>query len=267
MGSEREERPRKKKKKSKAGYYLYAVVVLILAVAIVVISMLLLFHVQKIEVTGNEYSGKKEIVDWVREDPYTSNALYAMVKFKTGSYKKPVYLEQVDVSMKAPWELKVTVKEKKIIGCIISDNDYVYFDEEGLVLVKGSEMIDGIPVIEGLEVGNAEKYEKLTVDNEKVFSYIVSISETLKKNELSPDRLVWEEDSMNLYFQNICVKLGKNNFDEKVTEIPPIIEKLEGKSGVLDMEHYNETSKNISFREEQVTEQTEPQTEDSAEKQ
>lgn len=247
-----EERPRRKRKKrkSKIGYYLYAVVVLMLAAAIIVVSTLILFHVQKIEVKGTTYSEKNDVLRWVREDPYTSNALYALWKFKWGSYEIPPYLKEVDVGLLAPWALKVTVEEKKMIGCIVTDSEYTYFDQEGLVLLKTYEMLEGIPVIEGLEAGVAEQYKKLVVEDDKVFSYIVELTEEIKKNELKTDRAVWEDNSMNLYFGNVCVRLGRSRFDEKVVQLSPILEKLEGKTGVLDMEYYNEASSNISFKEE-----------------
>ena len=167
-----EERPRKKrkKKKSKIGYYLYAVVVLILTIAIIVVATLILFHVQKIDVKGTQYSEKNEVLEWVREDKYTSNALYALWKFKFGSYKMPPYLEKVEVGLSAPWALKVKVTEKKMIGCIVSDNEYVYFDKEGLVLLKSTEKMDGVPVIEGLETETIEQYKKLSVDAAALFA-------------------------------------------------------------------------------------------------
>ena len=80
------------------------------------------------------------------------------------------------------------------------------------------------------------------MDNEKVFSYIVELTKEIKKNDLEPDRIVWEDNSMDLYFENVCVRLGRSRFDEKVVQLPPILEKLEGKTGVLDMEYYNEAS-------------------------
>lgn len=252
MDQEREERPKKKrtKKKSKVGYYLYALVVLILAIAIFVVSALILFHVQKIEVKGTNYSEKKEIIEWVQEDKHTSNALYALCKLKWGGKEIPPYLEKVEAGLSAPWILKVTVTEKQIIGCASTDEGYVYFDKEGLVLLKSAEKMENIPLIEGLNIETSELYKKLPVDEEKVFSYLVELTKEVKKNKLNPERIVWEENSMNLYFENVCVRLGRSRFDEKIIQLPPILEKLEGKKGVLDMEYYNEASPNISFREE-----------------
>lgn len=250
MDQEREEKPKKKKKKSKIGYYLYAVVVLILTIAIFVVSTLILFHVQKIEVKGTNYSEKNEIIKWVQEDQYTSNALYAFCKFQWGNNEIPPYLEKVQVGLSAPWILKVTVTEKKILGCTATNDGYVYFDKEGLVVWKSMEKMEEIPWIEGLNIETSELYQKLPVDEEKVFSYLQELMEEIDENKLNPDRIVWEDNSMNLYFGNVCVRLGRSRFDEKAIQLPPILEKLEGKKGVLDMEYYNEASPNISFKEE-----------------
>lgn len=247
---ERTRKRRKKKKKSKFGYYLYAVVILLLTITNITLATLLLTHVQSIQVTGTENSQKSEIVAWIEEDPLTTNSLYTFFKFKSGSYTLPVYLEDVKVTLTAPWKVKVQVTEKQIIGCLIDDSAYVYFDAEGLVLQKGTEYQEGIPLIEGLEIEEeATKFEKLQVANEKVFDYFVNVTKEIDKNELSPDRLVWEDDSMNLYFEQICVQLGKSNFDEKVIQLTPILEKLEGKSGTLHLEHYTSSSSSISFEE------------------
>lgn len=245
---ENDERPKKRrKKKSRFGYYLYAVIMLILTLANITVATFLLTYVQDIQVTGTEYSEEQDVIDWIEEDPLTANSIYAGLKYKLGSYTLPTYLESVSVGWNAPWKLWVKVQEKEIIGCILSDNVYVYFAEDGTVLVKGSDIIDGIPVVEGLEAENIKLYEKLEIGNEKVFSYVISISEEMKQVELSPNRLVWEDDSMNLYFDEICVQLGKLNFDEKLIQLPPILEELEGRKGTLHLEHYNEMSSSISF--------------------
>lgn len=250
MQGETEGRPkRRRRKKSRFGYYLYAVVILLLTITNITLAVLLLTHVQRIEVSGTEVSDEKEITEWIQEDPLTVNSLYTIWKFQRGSYELPVYLKEIKVGLSAPWALNVEVVEKEEIGCVIADNSYVYFDEEGLVLQRSLELMEGIPLIEGLQVKNVEQYEKLQVDNEKVFSYIVNITEGIEKQKLSPERIVWEDDSMNLYFGEVCVQLGKTDFEEKLMELPPILEKLEGKKGVLRMEYYSETNDSISFEE------------------
>lgn len=238
---------KRRRKKSKFGYYLYAVTVLLLTIINITLAALLVTQVQGIEVKGTKYSQKSDIVAWIEEDPLTNNSLYTLWKFKSGHYNLPVYLEDVDVSLAAPWKVKVKVQEKTMIGGILVDDNYVYFDAEGLVLKAGSEYDEKLPLIEGLTVKEAQLFEYLDVENQKVFSYIVKVTDEIQEAKLSPDRLVWEDDSMNLYFEQVCVKLGRSNFPEKILELPPILKELEGKHGTLQMEHYTEDSKSISF--------------------
>lgn len=244
---ERTKKKRRKKKKSRFWHYLYAIVVMFLTVANITLATLLLTHTQNIQVTGTKYSTKSEITSWIKEDPLTTNSLYTYFKFRSGSYNLPIYLEGVTVKLAAPWSVKVAVREKSIIGCMIMGQSYVYFDADGLVLQKTASYDETVPLIEGMEIEEAGQYEKLKVNNEKVFDCVVEISKEIEKHELFPDRLVWDEDGMNLYFEQICVKIGKSNFDEKVLQLTPILEKLEGESGILHLEHYTSDSSNISF--------------------
>ena len=241
---------KRRKKKKRFGYYLYAVVILILTATNVLVATFLLTYVQHIQVEGLEHSSEKDILEWVKEDPFTMNSIYTVCKFKLGRYTLPTYLEDVKVTFNAPWEVCLEVQEKQVAGCILTENAYVYFADDGTVLTKGTEILEGIPVVEGLKVSKTPLHGKLGIKDEKVFSYVINISEEIKKNELTPERLVWEDESMNLYFGNVRVQLGKLNFDEKLIQLPPILEKLEGKSGTLHLEHYSEMSKSISFVEE-----------------
>ena len=238
-----------RKKKRKFGYYLYAIVMLMLTIANITIATFLLTYVQKIKVTGTKFSTDSQIVSLVKEDPFTVNSIYAVLKDKAGSYAIPQYLEDMKVSFDMPWGLQVKVKEKQVAAGILTNNAYVYFAEDGTILSKGTEVLDDVAVIEGAKTKKIVLYENIELKDKKLFSYIISISEELKKNELTPERVVWEDDSMNLYFGEICVRLGKMNFDEKIVQVPPILEKLEGKQGVLHLEHYNEMSTSISFEE------------------
>lgn len=240
---------KRRRKKSKFGYYLYAFVILVLTIANVSLAILLLTHVQKVNVTGTEIASQTEIQEWVQEDPLTVNSLYTLFKFKSGRYELPVYLEAVNVSLSLPWEVQVQVVEKEMIACVPYKGNYVYIDKEGLVMKISQQLDEGIPYIEGVNVLKAEQFKVLKVKEEKLTSYVEDIIYEVKKNEIAPDKIVWEENSMNLYFGEVCVELGKMNYDVKIAELPPILKSLEGKAGVLRMEHYSETSSSISFEE------------------
>lgn len=238
---------RKRRKKKKFGYYLYAVVSLSLFIINIGLGSILLFHVQGVEVIGNTYSSQAEALQMVNEDPNTSNALYFLWKIKSGSYEKPAYLEAVDVRLLAPWKVQLQLTEKPIMGCAIGADGYVYFDKDGLVLLIDPELMPNVPVVEGIDTKEAQLYETIQGDYQHLFRSISQLTSALSEKELYPDRLVWEDDSMNAYFERVCVRFGKSGYEEKVLQFTAIRKELDGKDGILHLEHYGETNKSISF--------------------
>lgn len=252
---------RKKKKRKGFGYYFYAVVVLLLTIANITLAILLLTHVQETEVKGNNYSEKSDIIEWFEEDTLTRNSLYSFWKIKYGSYELPIYLEDIQLSFRAPWKIRLTVTEKEILAGMQYGDEYIYFDKEGLVMTTSTEALDGIYLIEGLvivhnsEEAEIKQFERLQMLDEDIYTIIEKILTALDTVELVPDRIVWEDSSMNLYFGEVCVQLGKTNFSEKLTQLPPILEKeeIQGKAGILHMENYSKTGDSISFEPDQTT--------------
>ena len=235
-------------KTNKKGHKIYALVVIILGLAIIAVSILLLFYVQKIEVTGNEYTKNQDIIDTVEEDKYAVNSLYVMWKYHFSNYKRPGSIESMKVGLKNPWTVKFTVKEKKIVGYVYDDEGYVYFDKEGTVVLKGSEFIEGTPCIEGIDVSNSEIYKPLKSGDKKLFESILEVTSLVKKFELTPDRIVCADDGIHLYFGQVCVSLGTKITTEKIAQISPILEKIAGQSGTLHLERYEKEGDSITFK-------------------
>lgn len=246
----KEQPKRRRKKKKRFGYYLYAVVILVLTIANISLSLFLLTYVQRIDVKGTSYSSQQKIQEWIKEDKLTVNSLYTVCKFKIGKYKLPAYLESVDVNLSAPWALEIEVKEKTIAGCVLSNTGFVYFAEDGTVLIRSSEKREGIPVVEGVKVQESTLYSKLKTSDEKIPTYIIKLTREIKNNDLNPDRIVWAQDGMEMYYGDICVKVGKTNYEERFAQISPCLEELKGQKGTLHLEYFNENSTSISFKKE-----------------
>ena len=108
---------------------------MLFAFLILVLGIFILFHVQKVEVKGNDYCSTEEIVKSVQNDKYSVNGLYVLAKYKLGYGKQPDCFESIKVSLKNPWTLKITVQEKARIGYVMdSDGKYYYFDQDGMVV-------------------------------------------------------------------------------------------------------------------------------------
>ena len=250
---------KKRRRRRKKNHRGYALVTLVLAIAIIVIGFGLLFYVQKIEVSGNDYTENEMITESMQKDTLSFNSVYLLVKYRFLKHDTPKSLDSMKVSLKSPWTVKVTVKEKTIIGYLDEGSEYAYFDKDGKIVHKSTELRDGVPGIEGIDAGSTKLYQKMKVKSHKLLQAILNVAVEVKNYNLTPDRIVYEDDGINLYFGAICVQLGTDITTEKMAQISPIIAKLEGKS-VLHLEYYENDSNVITFSEEEADESSEDDT-------
>lgn len=243
-----DDRPvRRKKKKKRKSHFLYFFVVTILGAAIVCLVILLLFKVQKIEITGNNYCTNRQIKDMVQSDKYSVNALYIFGKYMTDRGEVLPCLDSVKVTLKAPWHVKVEVKEKTIVGYMKDGEDNIYFDKEGLVVYKDGGKIEELPCVEGIAVKNTKLYQQMECGDAGIFEEILETSQELRKYEIMPKKIVCKDGNIYLYVKNVCVSLGNTVSAEKIAQIPPIMEKLGRSKGTLHMENYSDNRETITF--------------------
>lgn len=238
---------RKRKKKKRKSYILYRLVVTFLGLAILGLLIVILFKVEKIEVKGNNYCTDRQIRDMVQNDKYSVNALYIFAKYMSGKGEVLPCLDSAKVTLKAPWHVKVEVREKTIVGCMAEEKENIFFDKEGLVVYKSSETMEGLPLVEGLEVKNTKLYQQMKSEDSDVFEEILEASQELKKYEIMPEKIVCKDGNIYLYIENVCVSLGNTVSAEKIAQITPIMEKLGRKKGTLHMENYSDNRETITF--------------------
>ena len=246
------ENQKKNHKKRKKTHRLYALVVMLLTIMAMILGILVLFYTQNVEVSGNDYCSSGEVRNAVLESPYEINTLYVLAKYKTGHGTKPACMDEMDVSLKNPWTLKVTVKEKPIIGYVKKGKKYAYFDKDGLVVKISDKLNEDLPSIEGVTIKNIKLYKKLSCDKSKIFEEILTTSREIKKYELTPDKIAYEKSTINLYIGDICVSLGNTVTSEQIAQIKPILEKLSGKKGTLHLEDYASSGTAITFEKEKA---------------
>ena len=147
----------------------------------------------------------------------------------------------------------MTVKEKEITGYIDYNNQYLYFDKEGTALLTTKDKVDGAAYIEGMDI-DASKVKMgkiLPVSDKNVFQRIVEISQLIVKSELTPDRITCSGSELNLYFGTVEVLLGKTNYEDRLAQVPPILEKLAEKypaeEGTLHLENFDASDKAVRF--------------------
>lgn len=244
---------------------MYAIILSVMLFCFIMIVFLLLFQIRSIEVKGNKYLTEQEITEWIQEDEFSTNSVYLLGKYYLTEQELLPAMESVKISMKSPWSVAIDVEEKKIVGYIIVGDDFVYFDESGIVLEKSREWRDDVPWIEGLDVKNVELYKELPVSKEskKMFKQLLEMSESLKKYELAPSKIICDGSALYLKFGSVYMNLGNENFTERISQIPPILEKLGDQTGTLHLENYGESNTTISFENGVIPEEKKEKTDES----
>lgn len=230
---------------------------MILRTAAVLITIgaviVLLFWTKEIKVEGNSYYSENTITSWIQRDRFSKNTLYVLMKYNFMDADLPSGVERMHVSLKNPWTVVVQVKEKELAGYVDYDGAYLYFDREGIAVIRTKKIQRGTPYIEGLpfEEEKVRIGAKLPVEDDSIFDKIVEVSKNLKKNELSPDRISCTDGNIQVSFGGIQVMLGSGNYEEKLQQVPPILEKLKqlysDPSGILHLEKYDTDTESIRF--------------------
>lgn len=248
-----EEHPKKRKKKT---HKIYTFFVVLLAVLIIFMTIFVLFFVQSIRVSGNNYCSDSMITEAVQNDKYSVNSLYIYGKYKLGYGEIPPCMEKMTVKMTKPWELRVRVEEKPIVGFVFTEQqEYAYFDKEGLIVHIDSEYREGVPQVEGVDVENIRLYSYLKSDNSQIFQKILETSQELKKCDTPADKIECKKERIYVYVGEVCVSLGNQVTFEKVAQIAPIIKELNGTAGTLHLENYSEERNTITFERKEKSEE------------
>ncbi|MEE1008097.1 MAG: cell division protein FtsQ [Agathobacter sp.] len=249
MSSENKE---KKQKNFKILKIVGGVAFLLAVTAVIVLKV---FTVKKVQIEGNELYDDEVIETSVLNDKYSWNSLYVFLKYKFVDTEEIPFIETMEISLKNPHTLNISVYEKGMMGYIyipgISEN--AYFDKDGLVVEISSDIIEKVPQVKGIDCDEVVLYEKLPVKS-KDLREILTLTQTLKRNKLVPDVITYGVDNEpKLKYGKIKVLVGSTKLltkkIERLSAIMPAIDKM---SGTLHLESWTEESTNIVFDKEET---------------
>ena len=127
----------------------------------------------------------------------------------------------------------------------------VYFDKDGYFVETSHEKQSNIPVVEGVNFTDITLHDKMKVDNKDLFDIIMNLTQQISKYNLDIDEIYFDYTyDISLYSGDIEVILGNNgNYNDKLAQLKNMLTqaKKEGLKGVLHMETYDESHKNVVF--------------------
>ena len=262
----------KRKTEKKRGYVKWIIllaVLFVLGAAFVYVDKT--YTITTVYVDGNVHYTADEIKEMVLGDRLSGNSLYLSMKYRMKGMDNIPFVSAMDVQVLAPDTIRITVYEKSLAGYVEYLGRYMYFDKDGTVVEASTEQTAGIPLVTGLDFDHVVLYEPLPVENTDVFAQILDTTQMLKKYGLSADRIYFDTNSaMTIYFGDVRVNIGnRENMDDKFMFLTQNLDKLNGESGVLRLENYDESTRSVTFEPDkreniQVEPETEPQTEETA---
>lgn len=209
------------------------------------------YTIRTVYVEGNVHYTEEEIKQFVMDGILGDNSLYLSMKYKNKGVENIPFVDVMDVSILSPDTIKITVYEKALAGYIKYLNTYMYFDKDGYVVENSSVKTVGVPQITGLEFNHVVLGEMLPVQDATVFNEILEITKLLNKYTLLADKIYFHAaGDVTIYFGDIKVALGNDSvmLEDKIMLLPDFLNQLQGKSGTLQMEKYDEGNGRFTFK-------------------
>jgi len=215
------------------------VIALLIAAIILIILIITFLYMQAGEITieGNTRYTEEEMRDFIFDTKLDENVIVAWVKNKLGYSVEIPFIEKYDVEIKSFDKINVVVYEKSIMGYIDYMGTYMYFDKDGIVVESSEEKISGVPRITGIDFDYILLHEPLPVENKEVFDLLLTVTQTLKKYELTVKKIYISDNlEISVYKKDVRVDLGtEKDLSEKISVLSDMASKLDGYSGTLDM--------------------------------
>ena len=217
-------------------------------IVLVVIAFIFLgiysVKIDKFNFGGNTRYSDEEMKRMVFPNEFSKVTLYNVFRSKFKKDYNIPFIQGIDIYVTGLHSADIIVYEKSVVGCVKYMSSYMYFDKDGIVVESSNTLLEGIPVIDGLDFGRIVLYEKLPISNENVFKEMLDITQVLVGYGINVDRITISSDN------NITLYIGKGKKDKvskAVGELRDIWEKIKDLSGTLYLDNYNPIKDNTTY--------------------
>lgn len=193
-------RSKKRIREQKIRRYTFFGVLGLIAV-LIVMFFTPLFNIKTVNIVGNNKLTKEKI--YAEVGNLEGRNLFSLrkrgIKKKLSKF---AYTEKVTVKKK-PFPPTVTVEiEERAPGVQIAYAEaFIVIDEEGRILEKSAEKLEGVPVAEGLKVASANEGEFISLKDEETQKIVMQCIANMKKADIIKDITVMSfEDMTNITF-------------------------------------------------------------------
>ncbi len=207
------------------------------------------YTIKDVSVEGAVHYTDEEIKEIVMSGKYGNNSWFLARKYKNKEIDNLPFIETINVSIESSDRVRIVVYEKALAGFVEYLGRYIYFDKDGIVVESSTIRTLGVPEVVGVDFDYIVLHEKLPAKDDSLFKRVLNMTQLMTKYGVNAEKMYFKNNGeVVLYYQDITINLGKDdNLDIKVLNLPSLLKNLEGMSGTLRMENYDENTKKVSF--------------------
>ena len=216
------------------------------AVATAVLVIIFGFKTKKIVYEGNTRLEDAQITEYVFEGKLPNSIIYKIFGKKN---KHVPFVQKYDVSIQDPNTLKLTIHEREYLGFFKTESGYNYFDDTGTVTDISDRLIDGVVEIEGIEFAPVEEGADISEANGEMKEKIMSFAKAFNEHQIPSDKISFDENGdVSIKIKDVTVLCGSDEYvEEKMDRLTRIIPEMEDLKGILHLERFDGTEKNLYF--------------------
>ncbi len=226
---------------------------IMLAVVAVVASCLFFFRVTEVTVEGNTYYSQSEIAKEFQDNVLERNILSFFLMDKLSLTPELPYVREYEITYPSVNHVHIRLYEKTIVAGIAYINQYIYFDNEGMVLETSEKPKEGIPLFETKSLTTFSRYSQIHMEDAGLLEQILNLANLFSHYKINWDTVRFnDKNEVLLYAGDITVKLGKReNYDEQVSALAGILEQAQREKlkGTMDLSGYDAKG-TVIFKEE-----------------
>lgn len=253
-------------------------------VALIILLFLFLFRIREVTVEGNIHYTEDEIKSMVMDGFLSDNTIVLAFSKRDMDMEGVPFLTTISVQMTGRDSVRIRVNEKSVVGYVEFENEYWYFNREGIVVERCTTPVmtaeeriakeenerlrteaqaqglaavsaeitvkNYVPEVRGFSFESVVLNEQLPVEDDSIFNTLYSLNQMMNKDNIPADFVLFDEEyNIFLYYGNAEVRLGQDDhLEEKMTALASIMPQMEGLSGTLHLENYSDIDSGVVFK-------------------
>ena len=207
-------------------------------------------RLEMITVEGNSHYSDSELLQLIFPEETDRQTFRVWWNEQQGEHRDNPFVSRYEITLTGLHSAEIMVYEKNIVACLEYMGSIMYFDKDGIVVETAATNTEGVPLITGIIFSQIVMHEPIKVENERIFTTVLNLTQLLSLNHLAVDKVYYDGNlNARLYVDRIKVELGSSRYmDEKILELRAILPELAGRAGTLYLDSYDPDAVKQQYR-------------------